>query len=231
MRSSIIENIISKIEKGEEISPFLFTWQAADKLNFEVESLAYRLLEEYSIDKMSFLRLKDDWTNLKIKDVKEFMAQSEKKPRFKFQIFYIENIWRFTLKSANSCLKVFEEPWVWNLIFLTNASEAWVLNTILSRVQTIDKKSSQISEKSEFYYWLIDRYLKDWDIKLLSYFFTSKLEKQEYISFLKTLFIYIKDNLILINLLDELEEDINLVEKNNLLPKYVVDKYMLKIKS
>jgi len=35
-------------------------------------------------------------------------------------------------------LKFFEEPDVTNIIFLTNTSESGILDTILSRVQTID---------------------------------------------------------------------------------------------
>ena len=75
------------------------------------------------------------------KDLKEFLSNSNQKPRFKFQVFFIENISRFTLKSANSCLKFFEEPKFGNIIFLSNTSEAGILDTIISRVQIVNLNS------------------------------------------------------------------------------------------
>ncbi|MBT3727533.1 hypothetical protein HOG21_07985 [bacterium] len=57
---------------------------------------------------------------MKINEIKEFVLNSNSKPPFKFQIFFIENVSRLTLKASNSLLKFFEEPSSINIIFLTN---------------------------------------------------------------------------------------------------------------
>ncbi len=230
MENNILYKIENKIERGEEISPFLFLWQDKNKLNFEIENIVMTLFEKYWVDSSSLFRLNDDGNNIKIEELKNFLSNANQRPRFKFQVFFIENISRFTLKSANSCLKVFEEPWVWNLFFLSNQSEAWILDTIISRVQIVKLNSWISNTRDEFFYSLIDSYIKNSDIRILSYFFTEKLEKENYINFLQTLIIYIKDNFVLVDLLDELEDDINLIQKNNLLPRYVVDKYLLRMR-
>lgn len=230
MNSNFWDRIVNKIEERGEISPFLFLWSNKNKLSFEIENIILKLFEKYSIDSSSLFRLQDDWANIKIKDLKEFLSKSNQKPRFKFQVFLIENISRFTLKSANSCLKFFEEPSEWNIVFLTNKSEAGILDTIISRVQIVNFSSDILSEKNDFFYCLIDSYIKTNDYKLISYFFTEKLEKTEYIIFLKTLIFYIKENFVFIDLLDDLEKDINLIQKNNLLAKYVVDKFLLSMR-
>ncbi len=228
--NNILAIIKKKIEKGEQISPFLFIWWDIESINLEIKLLSYKLLEEYFIDKSSFFRLENKWEFIKIKQIKDFLWKSYQKSRFKFQIFLIENIWNLTIKAANSCLKIFEEPWKWNLIFLTNSSKSGIINTILSRVQVLDLNLNKKWIKSDFFYSLIDDYIKNFNTKIFSYFFVEKLEKEDYINFLQTLIIYIKDNLVLIDLLSELEEDINLIQKNNLLTRYIVDKYLLRMK-
>jgi len=77
---------------------------------------------------------------------------------------------------------------------------------------------------------LIKSYLKEESNELIAYFFKSKLEKQEYIDFLENLIIYSKNNLTFINYLEEINEDINSIKQNNLNAKYIVDKWILKIK-
>jgi hypothetical protein len=43
-----------------------------------------------------------------------------------------------TLQASNSLLKFFEEPGKQNIIFLSAKSESGILDTILSRVQTVN---------------------------------------------------------------------------------------------
>ena len=76
---------------------------------------------------------------------------------------------------------------------------------------------------------ILDNYLKKRDSEIFSYFFRNKLEKFEYIEFLKNLIIYSKKNFVFIDLIEEIDEDINLIEKNNVNAKSIVDKYLLKI--
>jgi hypothetical protein len=135
-----------------------------------------------------------------------------------------------TEESANSCLKIFEEPSVWNLIFLTSESESSILETILSRCTIINSKNQDDYIKSEFYYSMIDDYIRWINHTFASYVFKEKLEKSDYINILKNIIFYLKEKLVFIDMIESINEDINWIQKNNLLPKYVVDKYIIKLK-
>lgn len=137
LNSFLQKNIAEKIKKGESMSPFLFLSSNLELISSEVESLAKILLKEHDIDINSLFLLRDTAESIKIEEMRSFLSKGNEKPRFKFQIFLIENISRMTLQSANAALKFFEEPGYGNIIFLTNLSEADVLDTILSRVQVI----------------------------------------------------------------------------------------------
>ena len=221
--------ITAKIEKGEDLSPFLFLGENTEMLDAKVSQLATSLLEEYNVPQVNLLRLNDDGENIKIKDIKEFVKPWELWSPYKFQIFLIENISRMTIQSFNSCLKFFEEPWVQNIIFLTNKSESGVLDTILSRVQVIHLWLHKSLEEDAFYFFLLDGYLNKKSSEIFSYFFRNKLEKEDYVSFLKNMIFYAKKHGVFLDLLTDLDSDMNLIQWNNVNAKYVVDKYLLKI--
>jgi len=65
--------------------------------------------------------------------------------------------------------------------------------------------------------------------EIFTYFFRNKLEKDEYISFLKNLLLYATDTHQWIPILSELHDDIYAISNNNINAKFVVDKYLLKI--
>lgn len=222
----ILDKLIQKIETGEDLSPVLFDSSNLEIANREVLFLIEQLFSYFSVPKQALFILKDNWENIKIEEIKDFMQNSFKVANFDFQIFFIENISRFTDKSANACLKFFEEPGKKNIIFLTNSGENQVLETILSRVSKIKLDTQKVENKNMFFSNLIEDRNKN--TNLYSYFFSSKLEKQEYIDFLDTLFIYGKTHFSSSFLL-ELDEDIFAVKKNNVLVKYIVDKWILKI--
>jgi DNA polymerase III delta prime subunit len=92
-----------------------------------------------------------------------------------------------TLQSYNSCLKFFEEPGVQNIVLLTNNGESGIIETILSRVQSIDLKVSSIQKSQKFYCELISNYLEKKSTEIFSYFFRNKLEKSDYIDFLQAI--------------------------------------------
>ncbi|MFK7779923.1 MAG: hypothetical protein QM490_02145 [Candidatus Gracilibacteria bacterium] len=229
INKNIINNIIGQINKGDKKSPFLFLGKNSEILNSNVKNLGLELLKHFKIPQIYLYTLEDNGEKIKIKDIKEFVYPSNSKPPFKFQIFFIENISRFTISAGNSLLKFFEEPDVTNLIFLTNSSESGVLDTILSRVQTFDLGGTTIIEKNNFYFSLIVNYINNNDAEIFSYFFRNKLEKEDYINFLKNLIIYSKENLVFIEHLTEIDDDINAIKQNNVNAKYVVDKWLLKI--
>lgn len=223
-----------KLSSGLVPSPYLFLSNNLELLNQNLEILSKELLSKFDIPDANLFILKDNSEKIKISNIKEFFKQSNIKTPYKFQIFLIENISRMTLQSANSCLKLFEEPWDWNIIFMTNKSESWVLETILSRVQIENavnglKPLTNTNIKNEFFINLIDSYITQKKLDLVSYFFSSKLEKNEYISFLNTLLNYWKSKFLFIDFLEELAQDIYSVEQNNVNVRYIVDKYILKI--
>jgi hypothetical protein len=230
MRDKIISKIIENINLEQENSPFLFVWENLELINEKVKSYSLELLKTLEIPSVNLFTLSDWWENIKISEIKSFLEKSNSKTPYKIQIFLIENFSRITLQSANSCLKIFEEPWIQNIFFLTNKSESGVLDTILSRVQVVNLESRIPKIKNDFYYNLLIESINNKNSKnLISYFFKNKLEKTEYIIFLNTIIIFIKDNFIFINYLEEINDDINMIEKNNVLAKNIVDKWILNI--
>lgn len=232
MLSNIKIKLVENINKGVENSPFLFMSWNLELLNQKIYNFALDILSEYDVPKVNIFTLKDDWESIKISQIKEFLQKLNSKSSYKLQIFIIENVSRLTLQAANSVLKQFEEPWIWNLIFLTNKSESAVLDTILSRVQSVNLGLKQVEGNYNFYLDMIKDYLNDKSNNLVSYFYKNKLEKKDYIDFLKSLVLLIKSWEIILNnnLLDDLLEDINLVSTNNVNSRGVVDKWILVLK-
>jgi hypothetical protein len=106
-----------------------------------------------------------------------------------------------------------------------------VLDTILSRTQTIALGWNKLNEKNEFYFDLIGNYLSWNKTEIFSYFFNLKWEKEEYVLFLKNLILYAKTHGAFIHLLDEIESDIQGILQNNVNAKYIIDKYLILINS
>jgi hypothetical protein len=227
MKQDIFKNIKTNIDKKGEISPFLFMSQNLELLHADIEWFIGEIFNDHGIDAQSMFHLEDTREALKIQEVKAFLAQWDVRPRFAFQVFFIENISRMTLQGQNACLKFFEEPWEGNIIFITNRGESGILETILSRVQIINQNSSASEQKNEFYYSMIDSHVLKTSDELIRYFFSWKYEKQEYVEFLKTIIYYIWKTKNHIELLDELHEDIGGILKNNLQGRYIVDKYIM----
>ena len=232
MKIEDIKNkLTEKINSGEMISPILFIWNNLVKNNLTVSNLALELLRDFWIDKNNIFKIEETLENIKVEEARNLMEKSFMKASDKFQIFIIENISRLSISSWNSLLKFLEEPWIWNIIFLTNSSESWVLETILSRCQTEIISTNTKDENNHFYYHLIDDFIKKWDTKLMSYFYKSKTEKEEYIIFLKEILNYAKENIVFQEFLDKIETDINLIYNNNINPKNIVIKNLIEIKN
>lgn len=229
----IFNKIIEKIDKGEEISPFLFISKNTEILNENIKNLALKILKHYEIPKEYFyVFVKEKETKSEkiwVEEIRNFSSKADIWTPFKVQIFLIENLWNLTDSAWNSLLKFFEEPWVQNIVFTTNSSEVGILDTILSRVQIINFESKSKDKTNSFYQDLLKNYLKNNDTEIINYFFNAKIEKEEYISFLENLIIFIKNNLIFIEFLDEILEDINAIKQNNVNAKFITDKWIFKI--
>lgn len=235
VHNKYFENVSSAIEKGGEISPFLFLSSHLELLHADIMHYIQDIFHQQSIDIQSLFHLSDTGENIKIEEIKKFIAQWDVRARYAFQIFFIENISRMTSQAQNACLKFFEEPGEGNIVILTNQSEAGVLETILSRVhiQHIFRSFSPEAKnvKQDFYFSMIGSHISGNSDELVRYFFSGKYEKAEYIEFLKMLMFYITQSSTYIHLLDDLQEDIWWILKNNLQGKYVVDKYIMLLKA
>ncbi len=230
MENNFKQSLIQKIKECQEITPFLFLWDSKENIFSEVQALSVELCDIFWVDKNNiFYLLNEEEEKIKIDKIKQFLTIGYQKSSFAFQIFFIQDIDRMTRESANSCLKFFEEPWVGNLVFLTSKSEAGILDTILSRVTSVVLDSHNSVLEKTVYYEMIEKFLQEWDQKLISFVYSTPFEKENSCEFLLNLFLYIKDKWIKFEQFEELEEDIIGIKKNNLLPKYIVDKYILKL--
>lgn len=238
--SVLYKEINRLVRQGGQIAPLLFLWENPELLHAELLGDIHILLKEYEIDTQSLFHLEDDGESLKIWEVKNFLSHGDIRPRFAFQVFFIENISRMTTQAQNACLKFFEEPGKGNIIILTNNAKSWVLDTILSRVQIISSSHSSFldfnfSQKrnntQSFYYSMIESHVLKNSDELVRYFFSGKYEKWEYINFLEELVWYITNSGNFLELLDEIHEDIWGISKNNLQGRYIVDKYIMKLRN
>ncbi|MDR2639994.1 MAG: hypothetical protein LBC61_01310 [Candidatus Peribacteria bacterium] len=108
--NNVLLQLTEKIERGEEISPFLFVGENLEIVNLEVENLAKSLLREFDVPVLYLYVLRDNKEKLKVKDVKDFAEFSNSKSPYRFQIFFIENISNLTPQASSSLLKLLEEP-------------------------------------------------------------------------------------------------------------------------
>jgi DNA polymerase III delta prime subunit len=224
-KSKLFLRIQHQIEKKGEISPFLCIGKPLQEVHKIVHGIVEHLCETFGVDKNYVFVLSDIWDSLKISEMKAFMEKSYQRSPFAFQVFIIENYARATVEASNAALKFLEEPWIWNLIFLTSESEAGILDTILSRVQ-IERLGSTSSDRvDEIWRERILRYVEHNDMEIVSHVYQEKIEKVEAQAFLYALLTLHKTGQVAISDLDDLERDIHGLEKNNLLPRYVVDKH------
>ncbi len=229
MKNNLLQKLIQKINREEEISPILFVWEDLVSVNIEVSEIIDKLFKEFEIPKVSLLKYEDDGEKIKIETSRKIITEANKKSSYKFQIILIENISRFTLGASNSLLKILEEPWVWNIIFLTNSWENEILETILSRVniQRINyKKNFLIDEKISN---LLENYLNYDNPDLLVYLYenSKNFEKTDYLRFIDNAIEFCKKDIKYVSLLEKFLELKNLAIKNNLNLKYHIDKILL----
>lgn len=228
-KNSFEKFLEDKILKGEEIAPFLFVSPDKTALLSYVNQKAESICAQYSVDKNSiYIFRNEEDKKIKIEEIKTFLAPGYQKSGFAFQVFIIEDIERMTREAANACLKFFEEPGVWNIIFLTSSSESWILDTILSRVSEVSMWGEK-EERSYIFADMIEKFVEGRDITLISYFYKEVSTKDSAVLFLKEILLYLEKKLFFSPDFFEIEEDITGIKKNNLLPKYIIDKYILKL--
>lgn len=230
MKDNILDTIKNKIDLGFIFQPILFLWENQELLSHKIHALIDDLFAYYQVDKNYLHTLNITGEKIKIIHVRDFISKSDIKSNFKFQLFLIEDISRMSPEGFHACLKFLEEPWFWNIIFLTNTSESWILDTVLSRVQIIHLFSETKFIYNEFFLTLIDDFIQEKNVNIMKYFFNDKkIDKEDYIHFFHSFLYYIKMNGVYIELLDQIENSLHLIQKNNVLPKYEIDKLLLKL--
>lgn len=230
MLEEITKKIINQIKQKEEIQPLLFVWEDLLLVKEKVDIISSDICSYFWVSKFVIYELKNEWESIKIREIKEFISKRNIKSSFLFQIFIIENIQNLTLERSNSILKFLEEPWVWNVVFLTSKRESQIIDTILSRVRVINIQIDKKDIKNDFFYILIDKYFKNQDINLITYFYNDKeIKKEDYICFLETLFSYLLNKKNRFDILEDIEKALQNIIVNNVLPRYEIDKILLKL--
>lgn len=233
MLSNFFAGVKQRLDKGDIPSPFLFLSEESELFHHELHASTREFLQDMWVDENSFFVLEDTGESLGIKEVKNFISQANMRARFDFQFFLIENIARMTPEAQNACLKFFEEPGKWNIVFLTAMSEAGILETVLSRVQKVSHLQAQKRKDSvnDFYYSMIESHVRGTSDELVRYFFSGKYEKEEYMEFLKSLLVYITHDGDSFWILESLEQDMQGIMKHNFSARYVVDSYIIQLGS
>lgn len=229
-KNNLFQICEENIKKWGNFQPILLTSPQIKAVEIELFDVIDRLFVTFWVDKHHIHILKDDGESLKIETLRKFIQQSNLKSSDIFQIFVIENISRLTLQSANASLKFLEEPWLGNIIFLTNTSSSGVLETILSRVRVLEIFSQQGMLKDPFYWDLLSRFIEKKDPSIFWYFFQDKkLQKGDYVKFFTTLLVYIKEKWIFQEHIDQVEHALNLIEQTSVIPKYLVDRILFQL--
>ena len=227
MNNSIVQKIQKNIQKGEQNSPFLLISQNHTDCTLELNGIIGELQELYSLPSSYIFRLENNEEKLKVQGAREIIEKSSIRPHYDIQIFVIENISRMTIGFSNSLLKFLEEPWLWNVVFLTSTSQSGVLDTVLSRVQTIVLPWWKKEVFTQGIENMIENYAENNNSEILGYYFSKQIEKQDAIDFLYALISYIKKSGKYSHLLEKIDTDIRGLSTNNFLPKYIIDRYLL----
>lgn len=224
-------NFIQKaIEKGDQVSPFLFLSNDIQAIHQEIQRITTWLQKIYRFPVTSIFDL-DTWSEtIKIQDVRKFIENSHVKSSYNIQVFTIYNISQLTLWSSNGLLKFLEEPWPWNIIFLTNTSESGILDTVLSRVQVHYIESNIKIRYSEEIVDLLEKFINQNNVDILQYYYSKKIQKEDGIIFLYSLIDCISKTGKHIEILSDIEESINGLAHNNFVAKFIIDQYLIQLK-
>lgn len=133
----IISQIQEKLQQGVSPSPFLFVGNEVIALKQEIATITDELRKIYQLPHTVCFEFAPNAENIKLEEIKSFLAPLQLSHPYPLQIFIIHSIGNFTLQAANSCLKVFEELPLKTVLFLSNPTESGIIDTILSRVQIV----------------------------------------------------------------------------------------------
>ena len=224
----MFEKVQTQLKMGSNITPIFFLYNDEvdifyNKFQKELDVMCSKFwVDMYDVHILS----RNDIYSHKIDSVKSFILKSSESPRNKFQVFVFEDFWRLTIQSQNACLKFLEEPWKTNIIFITGSSLSHILETILSRVHIQIVGTYTPYVENIFFSDLIHQAISGNKEQLIRHFFSQKIEKDEFLDFLKTLLYVIVNTRTYIHIYQDLYDDIQGIEKNNFIARNIADKYI-----
>lgn len=219
----LLAYLLPKIENNEVIPPFLFLWNSLESISLFVQSLIENILQSYHIPKNFFFHLKNSEETIKIDTLREYLRFAYLSTENTYQVFFFENLSRFTKESMSIMLKFLEEPQKYNIIFLSNTQESWILETILSRVQKYHLSFEKEKEYQEHIQKIVTSTLKKDYSLIISFLQNKHTTKQEYIDLLYCFLENCKYDIKNIFLITKIEQSIKNILYQNAIPKYEIE--------
>lgn len=222
--------LLEKFKAWENIQPLLVdNVEICEIVNYlndsNIESIQ-DIENEYTRNVFIF---KTEEKSFKIEKTREIIEKASIKPSWDFNIFIIDEIDKFTDQAGNSLLKVLEDVPKWIIFLLTSNSKENIIETITSRILFFSTNFT-IYELNEEIKTKIDNFFKGSKNEFITYIFSSKIEKSEYLAIL----YYIKEKLKESNqdtsIYKLIEESIQNIYSTNANAKWIVDMVVLNLK-
>lgn len=222
--------LLDKFKTWENIQPLLVdNVEICEIINYLNDSNIETIQDienEYTRNVFIF---KTEEKSFKIEKTREIIEKASMKPSWDFNIFIIEEIDKFTDQAGNSLLKVLEDVPKWIIFLLTSNSKENIIETITSRILFFSTNST-IYELNDEIKSKIDNFFRGSKNEFISYIFSSKIEKSEYLAIL----FYIKEKLKESNqdasIYKLIEESIQNIYSTNANAKWIVDSVVLSLK-
>ncbi len=182
--------LINSIKNNKLSHAYLFYGQSSDAINIEIYSFVKTLFCDNSTNNYNFcdnckvckninnnnyldFYILEQEGNIKKEDILKIKQEANLKSIYGRKIYWIKNVDKLTQQAANSLLKVLEEPEDNIIIILSTENKSMVLNTIISRCQTInifsnfrDDLEIKNSTEKERILNIVNKYITDCKINM-----------------------------------------------------------------
>ena len=222
--------LLEKFKAWENIQPLLVdNVEICEIVNYlndsNIESIQ-DIENEYTRNVFIF---KTEEKSFKIEKTREIIEKASIKPSWDFNIFIIEEIDKFTDQAWNSLLKVLEDVPKWIIFLLTSNSKENIIETITSRILFFSTNFT-IYELNEEIKTKIDNFFKGSKNEFITYIFSSKIEKSEYLAILYYIKEKLKESDQDTSIYKLIEESIQNIYSTNANAKWIVDMVVLSLK-
>lgn len=222
--------LLDKFKTWENIQPLLVdNVEICEIINYLNDSNIETIQDienEYTRNVFIF---KTEEKSFKIEKTREIIEKASMKPSGDFNIFIIEEIDKFTDQAGNSLLKVLEDIPKWIIFLLTSNSKENIIETITSRILFFSTNST-IYELNDEIKSKIDNFFRGSKSEFISYIFSSKIEKSEYLAILYYIKEKLKESDQDASIYKLIEESIQNIYSTNANAKWIVDGVVLSLK-